>query len=332
MPLFKARNASRCLYRRLIHTSPRTPNVSSPVLPWPEFPGRVSDPSNKIQIYTSPSLDPVLNLAIEHYLFQKTPPGSKVLFFYRNHDCIVIGRNQNPWLEANLNFVSGFRRTTTTTQRNEELRSIPLIRRRSGGGTVFHDPGNVNWSVICDLNDFTRDKHAEMVVRALRKLGINRARVNERHDIVLDQGDEESEVDPNDTHITPFTPFTTASAGTPPLKVSGSAYKLARNRALHHGTALLQSPNLDRIPLYLRSPMKSFLSSKGVESVSSPVGNIGIEPDRFRNAVRQQFNETYGESSYTTLRTEGHSVRDVLAITEIQNGYDELKVITIKND
>lgn len=327
MPLFMARNASRCLHRRLIHAPPRPPKGPLPVLPWSEFPARVSDPSNKIQVYTSELTNPFLNLAIEHYLFQKAPPGSKVLFLYKNDLCIVIGRNQNPWLEANLNLVGGFARTTS--QKRHNLGPVPLLRRRSGGGTVFHDHGNVNWSVICDLNDFTRDKHAEMVVRALRTLKVNRARVNERHDIVLDQGEEESKVDPDDTHITPFT---AATAKIAPLKVSGSAYKLARNRALHHGTALLQSPNLEKIPLYLRSPLKPFVSAKGVESVSSPVGNIGISEYQFQDAVHQQFNEMYGESSNWRLERAGLSFGDPLAIPELYNGFKELKVIAIKND
>ncbi|KAE9979936.1 hypothetical protein EG327_006844 [Venturia inaequalis] len=320
MPLFIARNASTCLPRRLIHLSSRPPKAPPPSLPWPEFPARVSDPSNKVQIYTSAFNDPFLNLSIEHYLFQKTPPGSKVLFLYKNSNCIVIGRNQNPWLETNLNLVAGF--APTTAHGNKHLNSVPLIRRRSGGGTVFHDLGNVNWSVICDLNDFTRDKHAEMVVRALRTLGVNRARVNERHDIVLDQGIEESQVDPDDTHITPFT---NAPAKTAPLKVSGSAYKLARNRALHHGTALLQSPNLDKIPLYLRSPLKPFISAKGVESVSSPVGNIGIPPPQFQHIVRQQFKQMYGGSSITRLAYTGSGSGHPLAIPDLHHGVEEMK-------
>lgn len=327
MPFSIALNASKLLHCRLIHASrcQLRPRVAPPVLSWSDFPAIVSDPSRNVQIYESSSNDPVWNLAVEHYLFQKTPPGSKILFFYKNDQCIVIGRNQNPWLEANLNLVEGFKRSA---KEGEDVVSVPMIRRRSGGGTVFHDLGNVNWSVICDLSDFTRDRHAEMVVRALRKLGISRARVNERHDIVLDQGEEESEVDPEDTHITPFT---TAPAKVPFLKVSGSAYKLARNRALHHGTALLQSPNLKKIPLYLRSPTKPFVSAKGVESVSSPVGNIEVSSLEFQAAVRRQFEALYGEASFEHLFP-APQYRDALNITEIQNGCRELKVVAIDND
>jgi lipoate-protein ligase A len=260
-----------------------------------------------------------VNLSIEHYLFQKAPPGSKVLFLYTNRPCIVIGRNQNPWLEVNLNLLQPKVAGITPTSEPSALGPVDLVRRRSGGGTVFHDEGNVNWSVICDAADFTRDKHAEMVVRSLRRLGIDRARVNERHDIVLDQGSEIFPVDKNDTHKTPFT---SENAASPPLKVSGSAYKLSRNRALHHGTALLQSPNLHIIPHYLHSPAKDFLVAKGVGSVSSPVGNIGIGNAEFEQAVRAGFTATYGDGSQEVEEVD----ESLLSDGEMKKGYTELKV------
>ena len=164
---------------------------------------------------------------------------------------------------------------------------VDLVRRLSGGGAVFHDEGNVNWTVICPPEEFTRDKSAEMVVRALRSLGTERARVNERHDIVLDQGSDRRVVDPEDTHITPF------SSSQTPLKVSGSAYKLTRTRALHHGTCLLNSPYLNIIPHYLHSPAKPYIEAKGVESVSSPISNIGIDPGIFISAVQSAFHRTH---------------------------------------
>jgi lipoate-protein ligase A len=280
---------------------------------------RLSEPSNQLQIYRSRSSDPFINLSIEHHLFQKSPPGSKILFQYTNRPSIVIGRNQNPWLEVNLALLNPSAHGSTQTS-TADLGKIDLVRRRSGGGTVFHDEGNVNWSVVCDFTEFTRDKHAEMVVRALRCVGIERARVNERHDIVLDQGSRDAAsrtADPEDTHVTPFT-----SKELRPLKVSGSAYKMARNRALHHGTALLSSPNLNVIPHYLHSPAKPYISAKGVESVSSPVSNIGIENEVFMKAVQRHFMKQYKVP---------HDVQEVtvdddaLDIPEVRKGYEEMK-------
>ncbi|KAK3113986.1 hypothetical protein LTR53_008160 [Teratosphaeriaceae sp. CCFEE 6253] len=247
---------------------------------------RLADP---VQSYISTSRDPFLNLTIEHYLLQKSAPDSTILFL----PSIIIGRNQNPWLEVNLALLDAGQ----SGRREIEppgLGAVDLVRRRSGGGTVFHDEGNVNWTVICPPQEFTRDKHAEMVVRALRSCGVDRSRVNERHDIVLDQGQPATAMDiAGDTHTTPYTQFK-GGAQLRPLKVSGSAYKLTRQRALHHGTALLSSPNLNVIPDYLHSPARPHMSARGVESVSSPVGNIVLSNDDFIGSVRRSFAAMYG--------------------------------------
>ena len=190
---------------------------------------------------------------------------------------------------------------------------------------MFHDEGNVNWTIICPSSHFTRDKHVEMVVRALRNCGIERARVNERHDVVLDQGERVGESDPSDTHATPYTILT--DGGSRSLKVSGSAYKLTRNRALHHGTCLLSSPNLQIIPHYLHSPAKPYIQARGVESVSSPVGNILLSNDEFSSAVREQFTKLYGKTKNSDTNEVGSQLRDV---DEIKKGYDELKSLDWK--
>jgi lipoate-protein ligase A len=290
---------------------------------WLSTPATSSSPDispSPIKAYASTSNDPYLNLSIEHHLLQTSLPDSAVLFLYKNRPSIIIGRNQNPWLEVNLALLNA-------TSRNQNVSSLPetgldapvdIVRRRSGGGTVFHDEGNVNWTVICPSSIFTRDKHAEMVVRALRSNGVARARVNERHDVVLDQGQKRTSdfPDPEDTHATPYQ--TTSPQA---LKVSGSAYKLTRARALHHGTCLLSSPNLNVIPHYLHSPAKSFITAKGVESVSSPVGNILLENERFEVAVRRHFAEMYGEPEGGLIEV-GESWAEVEGV---KKGMEELK-------
>ncbi|EME83954.1 uncharacterized protein MYCFIDRAFT_210740 [Pseudocercospora fijiensis CIRAD86] len=271
-----------------------------------------------LQTYISTSRDPYLNLSIEHHLLQKSPPDSAVLFLYVNRPSVIIGRNQNPWLEVNLALLHAGRQALPTEPPG--IGAVDLVRRRSGGGTVFHDEGNVNWTVICPSSSFTRDKHAEMVVRALRSRGIDRARVNARHDIVMDQGQRGPDTDPNDTHSTPYeaTDFDTPR----PLKVSGSAYKLTGKRALHHGTCLLNSPNLNVIPDYLHSPAKPFMTARGVESVSSPVGNILLSNEDFVGAVQARFAEEYGLSP----GEEAFAVGDEwLEDGNVKQGYDELK-------
>lgn len=272
-----------------------------------------------VQSYISTSRNPFLNLSIEHYLLQKTDPESVVLFLYVNRPSIIIGRNQNPWLEVNLALLNPSRGQPEVEA--PSLGTVDLVRRRSGGGTVFHDEGNVNWTVISPSASFTRDKHAEMVVHALRGCGVGRARVNARHDIVLDQGPRGARTDPEDLHSTPYeaTDFDVPR----PLKVSGSAYKLTRNRALHHGTCLLSSPNLNAIPHYLHSPAKPFMTARGVESVSSPVGNISLSNEAFIAAVQAKFADQYHESKQVSpVIVE----ENWLEIDDVRKGYDELQV------
>jgi lipoate-protein ligase A len=293
-------------------TSSATPNNNKPPFP--------------VKSYTSTSNDPYLNLSIEHHLLQTSPADAAILFLYTNRPSIIVGRNQNPWLEVNLALLNaaatrkGSKGNAISLPETGLDAPVDLVRRRSGGGTVFHDEGNVNWTVICPSSIFTRDKHAEMVVRALRSNGIDRARVNERHDVVLDQGQKQTtgSSDPADTHATPY-----QSPSSPrPLKVSGSAYKLTRQRALHHGTCLLSSPNLNVIPHYLHSPAKNFITAKGVESVSSPVGNILLGNVAFEASVREHFAEMYGEPEGGVVEV-GEDWADVEGV---RKGMEELKV------
>jgi lipoate-protein ligase A len=216
-----------------------------------------------------------VNLSIENFLLEHSPPDSKILFLYVNRPCVVIGRNQNPWLESNLRLLDQKTRNGNSLDTGA-LKHALFVRRRSGGGAVFHDEGNLNYSVICPKTIFNRDKHAEMVVRALKRIGAVNTRVNERHDIVLGQepGDKppSTVVSGGDRNADPESP---REERTPrALKISGSAYKLSRFRALHHGTCLVDSPNLDQISAFLRSPARPYIKARGVDSVRSPVGNV----------------------------------------------------------
>jgi lipoate-protein ligase A len=265
---------------------------------------QVTNPSNKYQAYISQSLDPFLNLSIEHYLLQKSPPESTILFLYTNKPSIILGRNQNPWVEVNLSLIK------------EDTLDVWLVRRRSGGGTVFHDEGNVNYSVICPTAVFNRDKHAEMVVRALQSLGIEKARVNERHDIVVDSDGKNPRIESSLTQ------------GLKPFKVSGSAYKLTRLRSLHHGTCLLRSPNLQKIGPFLRSPLKASIAARGVESVSSPVMNVDLSNRDFLEAVTEEFSNCYETVTPTYINyslDEMNIAEPSKAASDILKGYNELK-------
>ncbi|RKF61529.1 putative lipoate-protein ligase A [Erysiphe neolycopersici] len=270
LPHFLPRCISRCQKRRKTTFSQAIDNFA-----------------NKNQIYVSTSLDPYLNLSIEHHLFEKTARDSVILFIYTNRSSIIIGRNQNPWNEINLNLV------------RKSSPSIQIVRRRSGGGTVFHDEGNVNYCVISPASSFDRDKHAYMVVQALKSAGVEKVGINDRHDIVLEHID-------NDGFDKPF-------------KISGSAYKLTKFRSLHHGTCLLSSPNLGAISQYLNSPAKIFITARGVASVSSRIKNVCISNITFQKAVIKQFCQIYSAAHPIFV---GDEMKEE---SNIAKGYAELK-------
>ncbi|KAG9256179.1 uncharacterized protein F5Z01DRAFT_496971 [Emericellopsis atlantica] len=247
-----------------------------------------SSPSSKVQIYTLLSPSATYNLSVENHLMKTTPPDSTILILFINRPSIVIGRNQNPWLETNLN------------ELHHAPSNVQLVRRRSGGGAVFHDLGNVNWSVIHPPKHFDRNKHAEMVVRALHALGKTSARVNERHDIVIDA--------PHHSQNKTF-------------KISGSAYKLTRLRAIHHGTCLVNSPHLARIGPFLRSPAEKYIQALGSASVRSPITNVDVSIEPFLAAVKDEFTKMYGlpDVAFTDRAEEG------MAVAEVQKSWEELE-------
>jgi lipoate-protein ligase A len=99
---------------------------------------------------------------------------------------------------------------------------------------------------------------------------------------------------------------------------------LTRGRALHHATTLLASPNLHIIPQYLHSPARNSIQAKGVESVSSPVANIGLDVETFQTRLQEEFSGMYAhQGSSPVVQTVGE---EHLKIPEIRKGYDELKV------
>jgi len=167
-----------------------------------------------------------------------------------------------------------------------------------------------------------------MVVRALRRhAGMDRCRVNERHDIIMDIGGSDrtnperdgETVNDDDMHVTPWT----GKEGVKTVKVSGSAFKITKRRALHHGTALLKSENLDVIGKILSAPGKEYITSKGVESVRSRVGNIGIAIDLFMRSVQMEFERSYNGGELLQSLQVG---QELLKVDDIMKGYTEIKV------
>jgi lipoate-protein ligase A len=162
------------------------------------------EPSHSI--YVSESTDVLLNLSLEDWctassaapprradppaqrLFRRAPPNAPLLLLYRDAPAVVLGRNQSPWAEVNL--------------RAARARAVPWVRRRSGGGAVFHvrppasscatcaeaceqDMGNTNFSLHLPRTAFDRAATGGLVLRALHALGLPGARLNDRHDLCV---------------------------------------------------------------------------------------------------------------------------------------------------
>ena len=177
------------------------------------------------------STDPRLNLALEEYVLRHAPDADDYLMFYVNRPSIIIGRNQNTIEEIDAELVTA--------------RDVQVVRRISGGGAVYHDLGNLNFSfhVPFDPTRFNRYEHfTRPIVEVLTSLGVP-AELGGRNDIL---------------------------AGG--RKISGNAQFVSPPRMLSHGTLLFDS-DLDAVGAALR-PKPGKVASKGVKSVRSRVANI----------------------------------------------------------
>ena len=203
-------------------------------------------------VYKSSSSNIYKNLALEDWFYQKYNfEKSQILLFYRNDPCVVIGRHQNPWTEANVPFL-----------RNN---GILLARRNSGGGTVFHDRGNINLSFLTSKADYNRSKNLNLICDALKDALDVDVSVNKRDDIVLD-GEK---------------------------KISGTAAKIGRNTAYHHCTLLV---NVDTTNLHkaLNNPVAEVIETNATKSIRSPVENLGrqqnfVDIDAIETAIARKF-------------------------------------------
>ena len=175
------------------------------------------------------SHDPYYNQAFEEYVFKTCTKGTFFLL-WRNNPAVVCGCHQN--LFAEVDIVEALKR------------GVSLVRRITGGGTVYHDLGNLNYTIITDRGSkaLNYEKYIDFMVQALRKLGIA-ASANRISDIVVDG-----------------------------LKVSGSAQKVTKERVLHHGT-LLYNCDLGTLSLLANGQRSSF-ETKGIPSVPWPVTNM----------------------------------------------------------
>jgi lipoate-protein ligase A len=237
-----------------------------------------------LRILVSQSHNPWFNLATEEWIFRRMDPAMQTLFLWRNADCVVIGRNQNPWTECNL------------ARMQDD--GVLLARRTSGGGAVFHDLGNTNFTFLSPRAGYDRKVNLGIVLRALARFGIT-AEASGRNDIVVERVDG-------------------------PRKVSGSAFRETKDRAFHHGTLLLTA-NLGRLQDYL-TPHPKKLESKGRPSVRSRVMNLSeLAPElahaKACDALIEEFQCQYGERCETHLLDPGH----LEGLDDLRETYEKLQ-------
>lgn len=209
----------------------------------------------KLQVIVSNRHDPYLNLAVETFLTDHQDDGVVTMYLWKNQRTVVIGLNQNPFSECDVKRL------------NEE--GGHLMRRRTGGGAVYHDLGNLNFSFIADKHNYDIRKQQSVIQEALRHFGLE-AEISGRNDLTC-QG----------------------------RKFSGNAFFNGTNNNLHHGTILIKT-DATMMQHYLTvDPSK--LQKHGVKSIRSRVVNLSeladITADNIIAPLIQSFEKVYGIKS-----------------------------------
>ncbi len=211
----------------------------------------------KLFSYKSKSFNPYYNLALEDFFLNYASSNNTetfVIFFWLNSDSIIIGRNQCVLNECNIELIKKY--------------NVLLVRRKTGGGAVFHDKNNLNFSMIIPKKHYNKEKTTQIIKNALKSLNIN-TEISERNDILINS-----------------------------KKVSGNAYFYGKETCLHHGTLLIDTDLKKLETLLYTKGEKS--NNKGVKSVRSSVINL-IEIDKsisikvVEEAILNEFIKNYGE-------------------------------------
>lgn len=202
---------------------------------------------NKTSYIESNTINPYYNLALEEDLFFKCAEDEMILYLWKNSNTAVIGKNQNAWRECNVTKI--------------EKDDVVLVRRMSGGGAVFHDTGNLNFTFICHRKNYDVDRQLGVIIDALKPFGIY-AKKTGRNDIQVNG-----------------------------KKFSGNAFYQRGERCYHHGT-LMVDVDTERLSKYL-TVSKAKLQSKGVESVKSRVTNlVELQPisiEELKNSIKKSY-------------------------------------------
>ena len=207
---------------------------------------------NKLSFYISDCHNPYTNLATEKYLLDSVGNDEIILYLWQNQNTVVIGKNQNALTECKCALL--------------EEDGGHLARRLSGGGSVFHDLGNLNFTFLCRTENYDLSKQMQVIKEACVLGGIS-AEISGRNDILADG-----------------------------RKFSGNAFYNSRGKSYHHGTILVNADK-QKLGKYL-TPPKAKLQSKGVKSVKSRVINLSeINPtltiEMLKDYILSAFGKVY---------------------------------------
>lgn len=207
----------------------------------------------RVTCVESGATDPYQNLAFEEYLLGEAREDEAILYLWQNRNTVVIGKNQNAWKECN-------------TERLEEDGGF-LARRLSGGGAVYHDLGNLNFTFLTARENYSVDRQLDVILEAVRALGIPGKKAG-RNDLTAEG-----------------------------RKFSGNAFYERNSRCFHHGTVMVDV-DLGRLSEYLNVQMDK-LKSKGVDSVRSRVCSLrdyvpSLSVDDLKRELRRAMEAVYG--------------------------------------
>lgn len=215
--------------------------------------------------------DPYYNMAFDEYCLENLAIDEPVFYLWQNRPAVIVGLNQEVNTEVNLDYL--------------RQNNIVLARRVSGGGAVYHDWGNLNYTIVGRSEDLERDypEYAGLMMQALRKLGVQ-AELSGRNDILVEG-----------------------------KKVSGFAKRVSKNRLMVHGT-LMYDVNLDVLTQSLNPPATK-LQTKGIASVRSRVTNLREhlpeikDIQDFKNRLEKALSNDYADEEYKLSVSEIEDIR-----------------------
>lgn len=207
-----------------------------------------------MQFIVSNQTEPYWNISVENYLVEHAE--CVTLYLWRNRRTVVIGQNQNPFSECNVEAL--------------EADGGYLMRRKTGGGAVYHDDGNINFSFVVPKELYDQTRQFGVIQRAVESFGLH-TELSGRNDILAEG-----------------------------RKFSGNAFSKGRVNDLHHGTILIKG-NMDDLARYLK-PKPAKLQKHGVQSVRSRVVNLAelnpeITPESIVPRLKEAFESEYSEIS-----------------------------------